>query len=931
MQGRVADSADRSPLAGVNLILTLLSDTTRMAYTTSGPDGAFRFNGLDQGHYRLRGSFVGFDRIQRTVNLARPVTDLELLLMHRRVETIEGVEVTGVMPRAVQKGDTTEFNAAAFKTLPEATAEDLITKMPGVTVEQGTVRAQGEDVKKVLVDGKPFFGDDPTLALRTLPAEVIDKIQFFDKMSEQAEFTGFDDGQSVRAINIITRMDRRTGQFGKTYAGYGTDQRYLAGGNISFFTKKRRISLIGLTNNVNRQNFSTQDLLGVAGTGGMRRFGPGGAGRMGGSRLGSPQGGGPPIGGGSIGDFMTGQQNGNTTTHAFGLNYSGNWGEKIRVDGSYFFNATENETEQSLTREYYSGSEAGQYYDEANRSDADNFNHRFNLRLDYTIDSMNSILLMPRLSLQDNRTRSLVSGTTTAGPQVISSTMNDNGSDLSGIDFSNDILYRHRFRKEGRTVSVNLGTRLNDREGESTLCSTTSYDTGQGGLSDTIDQHTGLSTTGRTLSGRVIYTEPVGTKGQLQLSYSPSHTFSDADRKTYHPDPVSGEYVILDTALSNLYTTTYLTHRAGAGYRYRNEKSNLMINLDYQQADLSGDEEFPVTETTERRFRDLLPSVMFRHKFSNQSNLRLFYRTSTQPPSIDQLQQVVDNANPLLLSTGNPELRQEYRHMAVARFSQANTEEGNSFFVFLFGSLTGDAIGTATWYDYSDTLTIGGIILPPGTQLSRPVNLDGSRNIRSFITFGFPVKKIQCNLNLNTGVSYTRTPGLINDRQNISGTFTVSQGFVLSSNISDKVDFRLSYTGNINFVDNTIRKDMNSDYYNHNAGFRIDWITWRNLVLQTDITHSLYAGMSEGYNEDFLLWNAGIGKKVFANQRGEIRLSVFDILDRNRTISRTVTGFYVEDSRTELLRRYLMLTFTYYVRHFGTAPVMPARREWQRF
>ncbi len=260
--------------------------------------------------------------------------------------------------------------------------------MPGVTVDKnGTVTAQGETVKKVTVDGRDFFGDDATATLRNLPAEVIDKIQVFDKLSDQAQLTGFDDGNTTKSINIVTKKDMRSGNFGRLFAGYGTDDRYSAGGNVSFFNNARRISLIGLTNNVNQQNFSSQDLLGVTSTGNR-----GGGGQRGG-------GGGGNFRGGSN-NFTVGQQNGIAKTNAFGINYSDAWGKKVDVTGSYFFNNSNTSNNQSVSQQNIITKDSSTYYDENTLSDNKNYNHRVNFRLTYRIDSSNTIIanIQPQFS-----------------------------------------------------------------------------------------------------------------------------------------------------------------------------------------------------------------------------------------------------------------------------------------------------------------------------------------------------------------------------------------------------------------------------------------------------------------------------------------------------------------------------------------------------
>jgi hypothetical protein len=422
--------------------------------------------------------------------------------------------------------------------------------MPGITVTNGTVTAHGETVNRVLVDGKPFFGDDAALTLKSLPAEIVDKIEVFDKLSDQAQFTGFDDGNGQKTINIVTKADRKMGQFGKVFAGYGLDNRYQAGGNISFFKGNQRISVIGLSNNINMQNFSSQDLLGVTGS-------SGGGGRGGGG------------GGGSSNNFLVGNQSGITGTNSFGLNYANKFGKKVDVSGSYFFNRTGNTNTQSTEKEYFlSGGTGNQFYNENSRTSSTNSNHRLNFRVEYNINANNSLIITPRLSFQDNHSTSLKAGLTTlANGSNVNSTDNSQRSQNNGYNFSNDLLFRHSFAKKGRTLSLNVNTQVNDRDGIRDLYSKNMYyglampDTAMRG--DTIDQRSFTKSDGITLGGNLIYTEPISTTGQLQFNYGLTVSNSNSSRETYNMSFDSNTYSDLDTLLSNNFDNRYITNRAG--------------------------------------------------------------------------------------------------------------------------------------------------------------------------------------------------------------------------------------------------------------------------------------------------------------------------------------------------------------------------------
>lgn len=905
IRGRIIEKADTSGLIGVSVIATPTNDTSNKNGTATDESGVFVISNLPTGTYKLSTSYIGYNSLERTINVTGDI-NIGTLVLEAAPTTLSNVTVQGVQTRVQQLGDTTQFNANAYKTNPDASAEDLVTKMPGVTNENGTLKVNGEDVKKVLVDGKMFFGDDASTAIKNLPAEVIDKVQVFDKLNDQAQFTGFDDGQGEKTINIVTKPGKNNGQFGKVYAGYGTDDRYIAGGNVNFFNGDRRISLIGLSNNINQQNFSTDDLLGVVGgsSGQNRGGGQPGRGGRGGYR-----------GGNAASNFLVGQQGGITNTNAIGINYSDEWGKKIKVTGSYFFNETNNENNTTLSRKYSPVGDTAIIYNEKTSSVAKNINHRANVRIEYNIDSNNSIIISPRISFQNNESSSILSGENLLnGKNLISSTDNRTNYNNVGYNFSNDLLYRHKFNKKGRTLSLSVTTGLNNREGSSNIYSLNDYQDSD----SLIDQKSTNYTDGYNLSTNVTYTEPIGKLSQLMFNYNPSYSYNNADKETFNLDPANSIYTDFDTLLSNKYTNTYTTHNGGVSYRFsdKDKKTNLMLSVNGQYATLDGDQEFPRTFSLQKNFTSILPRAMFNYKFSKTKNLRLFYRSSTNAPSISQLQNVIDNSNQLLLKTGNPDLKQDYQNMLVARYSSTNTESARSFFAFAYVNFTNNYIGNSTIIPTQDTVVDNSIIIKRGGQLSRPVNLDGYANARTFFTYGLPVNLIKSNLNLNAGFSYSHTPAMINNAINFSNTYNINGGFTLGSNISENVDFALTYSGNYNIAQNTLQKELDNTYYSQNTSLRFNWIFLKGFVFNTNINHNLYTGLTSAFSQSFFLWNASFGYKFLKNRALEAKIVAYDILNQNRSISQTVTDTYIEDSQTDVLKRYFMLQLTYTLRNF---------------
>ncbi len=902
--GTVTDASDNSALSGAYAFVQNLENDTQAAEVTS-EQGAFLLKNLPAGRYALTISFLGFETYQDTLWVNQNI-QLERIALASGSVNLEQVEIKEQVLATQQIGDTTQFDARAFKTNPDASAQDLLEKMPGVINQNGRIQAQGEEVREVFVDGKPFFGKDTKAALQSLPADVVDKIQVFDQESEQSQFTGFSDGETTKAINIITKSNAKTGQFGNVYGGYGSDQTYSAGGLVNIFNGDQRISIIGQTNNINRQNFSKEDLVGVFGSQGGR------GGRRRGGR-----------GGGSASDFLVDQQNGITQTHAFGLNFSDEWGKKLKMSGSYFFNKTDNDAVTILSQDYVSTNQEGQQYDERSNVSSSDLNHRLNFRFDYQIDPNNSLTIRPSFSFQQNEGLDNTFGQTTLENELLNQTDYRFQTDLTGLNFSNDILYRHRFGKRGRTLSLNVDMGYNETDGTSFLDSENLFFNSRV-PSDSLEQFSDLLSQGWNVSTNVAYTEPLGERSLLQLNYRTRWQQTDSDERTFDFEEAQQDYTSLNRPLSNTFVSDYFTHQLGSGVLLRGQKVTANIRLTAQYAQLDNTQTFPKAFDLQRTFFNLLPNAFFRYTISKSENLRAGYRTSTSPPSITQLQEVVDNTNPLQLRTGNPDLAQNYSHRLFTRYSKTSTDKSNVFYVLLSGTYMQDYVANSTFIASQDTV-VNGLSLARGAQLIRPVNLDGYWNARSYVTYGLPVSGIKSNVNVNLSASFQRTPGLINDELNYANSTTLGAGLTLSSNISENVDFKISSNSSYNTTQNSLNTAVSNDFFNQTSTLFLNLIFWDGFVFRTDISHQYYAGLSDALDPNYVLWNMSLGKKFFKDRSGEVQLTVFDLLKQNTSVQRNITEAYIEDVQTEVLQQYVMLTFTYRLRSFGKAPVLEKR------
>lgn len=924
--GKISDKENRKPLPNAGIQL-LGSDSTAKYSSMTKRTGDFEFSNVKPGNYNLKVTFIGYDTLNKQILVTRNGLDLGTLYMDQQDIIKSEIEVSAKSPIGEQKSDTTVLNSSGFKTLPDANAEDLVKKMPGIVVDptSGGVKAQGEDVKKVLVDGKPFFGDDPTATLRNLPAEVIDKVQIYDKMSEQSEFTGFDDGQAQKTLNIITKKNKRNGQFGKFSGGGGIENKFIGTMNLNIFEGPQRISLLGLTNNINQQNFAVMDILDMVGNSSpqsqmFRSFIGRGGGALfqGGRGFGGGQGGPPGGGGGGFGggaNFFVGQQDGINTTHAFGVNYSDYWGEDIDVSGSYFYNYTNNDNQQNLDRNYISIGDTAMFYKQNSIGSTKSINHRFNFRMNYQLDSNTSIMLKPYMTVQATNTNKTSTGMNLLNTTNLNQSDYNSYSAYTGLNFSNELLFKHRLGVVGRTISVDINTGINDKNGNGTLKNLTTYNNGTG-TNDTLDQHTSSPVKGYSLSGTISYTEPIHTDGQIMVSYSANFNNNNTDKRTFNYNDLVNNYDLLDSLLSNKFDNDYFYQRGSIAYRLKTSTLNITASADYQKADLSSIQDFPRSLNMKQSFVNVLPSLRFNYKFSKSDNLFINYRTSTSAPSITQLQNVIDNTNPMQISMGNPDLKQSYSHNMNIRYNWFSSDFNNVVFTFLSFNYRMNYISNSTFITRSDTSLSTNIILPAGGQLTKPVNLDGYWNLTGVLNYGFPLGFMSSKMNLTIGGNISRQPSLINGLLNYSNSYNANGMILLSSNISQNLDFNISSRINFNNTQNSVRTDQNYKYNSIMNNANVKWIFWLGIFMELELRNQIYTGITAN-NSDYTLLNISFGKKLFSGDNGELKLSFFDVLNQNRSNSVNVTDLYTEYSYSNVLTRYVLLTFTYNLRNFG--------------
>lgn len=908
VSGTVTDKNTGEPLPSATVSIAPSSDKDAKKYTSTDLDGKFLFKSISYDSYVLEVTYVGYKSEEKRLK----VTDnkdgyIVTFKLEENALMLGEVSVQGRATRAEQKGDSLFYNAEAFKVMQGSSAEDLLSKMPGIVVEGGTIQAQGEDVKKILVDGKEFFEGDVNLAIKNLPSDVIASIEVFDKKSEQAEFTGFDDGEEVKTINIITKGGYRQGTFGEVSAGYGTEDRYKVNGNINFFNDDRRISVLGMSNNVNQQNFSQEDLAGVMsssakGGGRGRRGGGGGGGR------------GVSGGGGNTSDFMVGSMGGITSTNGVGLNYVDKWSEKVNITGSYFFNQSENLTQQQTEREYFESVLPCMTYDEYQEKTMENWNHRFNMKLDYRISDRTSLQFRPTLSFQNNDNVSVLDGQNMISGQADTETHTNTNGGTNAYNLGADIILRHRFPVEGRTLSLMMNGKISNTEGGTY----TDYLNTLNMLSGTpqteeYSQYKNTMNKQYSFRSNLSYTEKLTDHMQLQLGYKFSYSDSDSDRKTYMKSSVTDLYDQLDESLSSVYQTGYTTHAGNLGLRFHAGKLNAMIGADVQWSELSGDLTYPNPDRMNNNYFSFLPSFNLRYSLDRTNSFMLRYRSSSSSPSVTDLQSVVDNSNPLFLSTGNPDLDQQISHTANLRYIRT-TKSGHTFIAMVGGTAKLGYVADSTFIANEDIQISDNVTLNKGSQFTKPVNMDGYYSLQSMITYGFPFDLIRSNINFSVSANYSNVPTIFNGEKSKTNELNIIPKVIIGSNISQNLDFTASYSAGINKIYSSLNTASGTgDYITHNAAAKLGWTFFWGLTLRSTFNYIGYTGLDIG-NEDYFLWNVSLGKKFLKNNAAEIKVEAFDILKQNQAFTHSTGSNYYDYINSNVLKPYAMVSFVYTIR-----------------
>jgi len=903
LTGQIQD-INKDNLVSATVVLLSQADSTIASFGLTNNNGFFQLDDLSAQAYILQITYLGFDQYVQNLNLESN-QDLGIVILSQKANALVDVEITAEHTPIQIKKDTVEYNAAAFQTQPHEVVEDLLRKLPGVEVEaDGTVIAQGEEVQEVLVDGKEFFGNDPKIATKNLPADAVEKVQVFDQRSDMAEFSGIDDGERTKTINLQLKEDRKTGTFGTASLGYGTKDRY--NGRLSFnrFSRKLRASVIGNFNNVNEQGFSVDEY--VSFMGGMGSlFGRGGR--------------------GSSIPISEGLSNGFVVTNAGGLNLNYDLSKKTELSLNYFVNDIENDITGEITREYIEDF-TDFTLDESAQLNS-NQNHRVNIEIESELDSTSD--------LRTNGSLVFNSGDLTSENKALAFNVNGDqdyinttslDSEGNSFNWNARSTYRKKTGKKKNkifTLGLNFNQSFDDSDSELEALNTFFENNLAGppiAIIEQIKQNQTQQDDQTDYRIQASFVQPVAYNKFLEIFYERRNYDNGFMRDV--TDLIVNQ---IDVDLSTNYKRDYYYDQYGIAFSANSDKSQLTLETAFQKSNLRGDIISDNLIIKNSVFRPL-PSLNWRYELGRSHNFRLRYSTSLREPSLTQLQPLVDNSDPNNLYEGNPDLIPEYRHQLRLNYMKYDQFTFSSFFAFLNASYTRNKITNQTLRSRN------------GQRTTSPVNVDYDFNVSGTINYGTPIRKLKTRVNLRNRVTYSNSILFVSGFENnvpVSNQFTTDRyngniRLSIENRNKEKIDWNLGGSWGYNIIEYRAANENNQEYFDQSLFADLTVNIEKSISFETGIDVQFYSAQSNLEDLTVPILKASFSKFILKDQKGQIKLSVFDILNQNLGVTRSNSLNYIENSEILSLGRFYMVTFSYAIRGFQQKPNNSASRRFRR-
>ena len=890
LSGSLIDS-EGEPLIEATVKLLSARDSQFVKGTTTNFDGVFKMAQIKPGRYILTASYIGYEPLDTTLRLGRTANvKLKPILMRSSSIMLKEAVVHGVKTPIKVMEDTVEYNADSYHTQPNAVVEDLLKRLPGVEVgTDGAITANGKTVSKILIDGKEFFSDDPQVASKNLPANMIEKLQVVDRKSDMARLTGVDDGEDETVINLTFKRGMNQGWFGTAETGYGTDDRYMASFNVNRFWNGNQVTLLGNFNNTNQLGFTDSN------GNRFRRFGG---------------------------------NNGITESRALGLNFNVGKEDIIRIGGDVMWSNTDRKSITRQEREYlFSDYSTFAKINKYSRDRGNNF--RGDFRVLWKPDSFNTLEVRPNFSLNFNKSRS-TENTDYFNRHHEHASHNATGSNSDGdsYEFGGRIIYSHSFKNHrGRSFSLSSNYRYsNVIENESSFSDFIRLleddPDNEMDIPDKLDQYNDNKTWSNQIMGQFTWTEPLGDVSNgnyLTFSYRANYRWNNADKLVYNlPDdydlgiypPVTigpgGSYIPVepDPKYSNRYRNNYFNQQIRAGYRKVTKNANLEVGLALVPQMSKSIFLDNADKNIDRWVWNYAPFLRYRYKFSKQSSIQVNYRGQSSQPSMTQLQPVLDISNPTNQIQGNPNLDPSFNHNLMVRYQNFSMESQRSVMLMANIQMTQNAIISATQ------------MYENGSRLTRYINVNGVWNGRLMNMFSMPFRNKKWSFSNHIFTNASRTIGYNNNQKNTSLTFMVSENPGITFR-PDNFELELRPRYSLQTTHNTVQVQGNQTVHSYGGRFDGSYYTSWGLTLQTDINYSATSGYAAGYNTRTWLWNATLSQQFLKSKSLTLAVKVFDLLNQRSNIRRTVTAIYIDDIEYNSLTRYFMVTLSYRFNSFG--------------
>lgn len=875
--GSVVEQGSDTPIEQATVRLLNVKDSAMVRGVVSARNGSFTLKNVKKGSYLLHITFIGYDPLYQPLQITgkkNPVNVGKLELSDGAIELGEAV-VIGKAPEVTVLNDTVEYNADSYKVTEGSVLEDLLKKMPGVEVDsEGKITVNGKEVKKVMVDGKEFFSDDPKVASKNLPAKMIDKLQVLDKKSDMAQMTGFDDGEEETVINLTVKPGMKQGWFGNAYGGYGSKDRYEGNAMVNRFVNNDQITFMGGTNNTNNMGFSDLASTMFSGMGG---------------------------GGGRRGGFGAGS--GITSSGNAGLNFSKEFKpDKLTLGGNTRYSHSDNDARSKSDRQNILPGDSSSYdnSEAMSRTKSDNFGVDF--RLEWKPDTMTQLIFRPSFSLSHSMNDNFSDATTLDNERdTVNTNKSSNYSESNGYNLNASIDFSRKLNNKGRVFSATLSGGNSDSYSDGMNRSDIVYFNQTDALKNSIiDQRSRYDNKGFNYRAYVSWVEPIGHNNFIQATYSISQRKQEALKNVYNQD-ADGIYNVLDSAYNQSYRNNFISQRASLSFKSQRAKFNYTIGLNLDPS-YSSSENF-VGDTTlskiTRKVVNLSPMAQFNYMFDKRTNLRIMYNGRTSQPSMTQLQPVADISDPTNITIGNPDLNPRYTNNVFIRFQQFTPEKQRAFMIMANGSYIINDIVSYTSYNQETGVK---------TTTYKNVNGNYSGNVRMMLNT--PLKNKKFSINSMTMASFANSNGYINEEKNTNRNLILSE--------RGGIDFRSSYldlgvNGNIryNATSNSLQKENNQNTFNYGAGGYTTIYLPLNFKIESDVNWSTNSGYGDGFKQNEVLWNASASKSFLKNNQGTLRFKIYDILQQRSNISRSVTASYIQDSEYNTLGSYFMVHFIY--------------------